>query len=121
MTSEVEQHFSFQRTQLLTDQSHEEEEDVDFTGALAETDNNNLTGDLMSEDQDYGESFAEEFKLKQAKMLGELQSIYDVKTGLSEKLRGLTVQDPDDDDPSFTGHHGLLILDKQASMPEAVK
>ena len=81
----------------MTDQSHEEEEDVDFTGALAETDNNNLTGDLMSEDQDYGESFAEEFKLKQAKMLGELQSIYDVKTGLSEKLRGLTVQDPDDD------------------------
>ena len=48
--SEVEQHFSFQRTQLLTDQSHEEEEDVDFTGALAETDNHNLTGDLMSED-----------------------------------------------------------------------
>jgi len=43
----------------------------------------NMTGDLMSEDQDYGESFAEEFRLKQAKILGELQSIYDVKSGLS--------------------------------------
>ena len=53
---------------MLTDQSHEEDEDVDFTGVLAEeVDNHNLTGDLMSEeDQDYGESFAEEFKLKQA-------------------------------------------------------
>ena len=60
----------------MTDQSHEEEEEMDFTGALAEADNHNLSGDLMSEeDQDYGESFAEEFKLKQAKMLGELQSI----------------------------------------------
>ena len=59
---------------------------MDFTGVLAEeADNHNLTGDLMSEEdqEDYGESFAEEFKLKQAKMLGELQSIYDVKTGLS--------------------------------------
>ena len=45
---------------------------------------------MMSEDQDYGESFAEEFKLKQAKMLGELQSIYDVKTGLSQKLNKIT-------------------------------
>lgn len=64
-STEAEQHFSFQRTQLLTDQSHDnDEEDIDFiTGALAETDNQNLTGDMMS-DQDYNENFAEEFKLK---------------------------------------------------------
>ena len=42
-----------------------------------DTDHHNLSaGDLMSEEdqeeEDYGESFAEEFKLKQAKMLGEL-------------------------------------------------
>ena len=64
------------------------DDDVDFTGVLAETANHhNLTagGYLMSEGdqeelvdqeeedlEDYGESFAEEFKLKQAKMLGEL-------------------------------------------------
>ena len=98
---------------------------MDFTGVLAEeVDNHNLTGDLMSEeDQDYGVSFAEEFKLKQAKMLGELQSIYDVKTGLSQKLnkitRGLTVQDPDEVGPS-SSHQGLLLLEEQNSMPEAV-
>ena len=36
---------------MLTDQSREDEEDdVDFTGALrSELDNHNLTGDLMSE------------------------------------------------------------------------
>ena len=65
----------------MTDQSQEDdeqEEDLDFTEAIAEADNHNLTGDLMSEDQDYGQSFAEEYRLKQAKMLGELQSIYDV-------------------------------------------
>jgi len=64
---------------LLTDQS-QDEDDFDFAEAMADQ---NMTGDLMSEDQDYGESFAEEFRLKQAKILGELQSIYDVKSGLS--------------------------------------
>ena len=56
-------------------------------------------------------------------MLGELQSIYDVKTGLSQKLnkitRGLTVQDPDEVGPS-SSHQGLLLLEEQNSMPEAV-
>lgn len=70
--AQIEQHFSFQRTQLLTDQSQEDDDDVDFTGAIADQDHQNLTGDLMSEDQDYGQSFAEEYRLKQAKMLGEL-------------------------------------------------
>ena len=79
-------------------------------------------GDQDEDEEDYGESFAEEFKLKQAKMLGELQSIYDVKTGLSQKLnkitRGLTVvQEPPEDDAaggklSSSGHHGLLIHDE---------
>ena len=50
-------------------------------------------------------------------MLGELQSIYDVKTGLSEKLnklkRGLTVEDPDEVGPA-------QISDDQEQMPEAV-
>ena len=64
---------------MLTDQS-QDEDDFDFAEAMADQ---NMTGDLMSEDQDYGESFAEEFRLKQAKILGELQSIYDVKSGLS--------------------------------------
>jgi len=51
-------------------------------------------------------------------MLGELQSIYDVKTGLSEKLnkitQGLTVDDPDEVGPA----NAFFILDEQ--MPEAV-
>ena len=64
--------------------------EMDFAGVIAGVDSHNLTGDLMSEDQDYSENFAEEFKLKQAKMLGELQSIYDVKTDLSEKLNKIT-------------------------------
>ena len=78
--AEIEQHFSFQRAQLLSDQSQDDNEDIDFsnqadfTGAIADQDNQNLTGDLMSEDQDqdYGQSFAEEYRLKQEKMLGEL-------------------------------------------------
>jgi len=55
-------------------------------------------------------------------MLGELQSIYDVKTGLSQKLnkitQGLTVQDPDEVGPA-----GLVILEdgkEEFSMPDAV-
>ena len=52
-------------------------------------------------------------------MLGELQSIYDVKTGLSEKLnkitQGLTVDDPDEVGPA----NAFFILDEQ--MPEAVQ
>lgn len=89
--------------------------------------------DDQEEEEDYGESFAEEFKLKQAKMLGELQSIYDVKTGLSQKLnkitRGLTVGQEGDEADELGGavdggHHGLLILDEQhnsSGMPEAVQ
>ena len=58
-------------------------------------------------------------------MLGELQSIYDVKTGLSEKLnqitQGLTVQDPDEVGRNNTnGDNALVILDEQLLMPEAV-
>ena len=45
---------------------------MDLAGAISGVDKHNMTGDLMSEDQDYSENFAEEFKLKQAKMLGEL-------------------------------------------------
>jgi hypothetical protein len=45
-------------------------------------------------------------------MLGELQSIYDVKTGLSEKLnkitKGLSVEDPDEID----AENALVILDE---------
>ena len=48
-------------------------------------------------------------------MLGELQSIYDVKSGISEKLnkitQGLTVEDPDEVGPA---------TDMVVSMPEAV-
>ena len=54
-------------------------------------------------------------------MLGELQSIYDVKTGLSQKLnkitQGLTVEDPDEVGPDYS----LAILNEQTSMPEAVQ
>ena len=75
----------------------------------------------MMSDQDYSENFAEEFKLKQAKMLGELQSIYDVKSGISEKLnkitQGLTVEDPDDVGPATD----MVVLSGQAAMPEAVQ
>ena len=45
-------------------------------------------------------------------MLGELQSIYDVKTGLSQKLnkitQGLTVEDPDEVGPDYS----LAILNE---------
>ena len=48
-------------------------------------------------------------------MLGELQSIYDVKTGLSEQLnkitQGLSVQDPDEVGPR---DNGLEIRDENA-------
>jgi len=46
----------------------------------------------LSEDDDEASSdftadcFAEEYRLKQEKMLGELQNIYDQKTGLSLRL-----------------------------------
>lgn len=54
-------------------------------------------------------------------MLGELQSIYNVKTGLSQKLnkirRGLTVEDPDEVGP----RKGLMNLNENSgSMPESV-
>ena len=70
--NEIE-HFSFQRTQLLTDQS-QDEEDGDITGALACTNAQNLSGDLNSDgdDGEYDQNFAEEYRLKQEKMLGEL-------------------------------------------------
>ena len=52
-------------------------------------------------------------------MLGELQSIYDVNNQkLSKLTRGLTVMDPDEVGPS---DDPLVILNDQASMPEAVK
>ena len=61
-------------------------------------------------------------------MLGELQSIYDVKTGLSEKLnkitRGLSVEeDPDEVVGPAEESKGLVILSDQEAllMPEAVQ
>jgi hypothetical protein len=39
---------------------------------------------------DYEENFAEEYRIKQQKMLGELESIYNEKSGLTEHLNKLT-------------------------------
>jgi len=37
-----------------------------------------------------GDNFAEEYRLKQLKMLGELQSIYDDKSQLTEQINKIT-------------------------------
>ena len=83
---------------------------------------------------DYTENFAEAYKLKQQKMLGELQSIYDEKTGLSQRLNKLTQDlventeegtiptDPDEEGSLiFTGRNSKTagILDG-IGLPEAV-
>lgn len=55
--------------------------------------------DSGSDLSDYNDNFAEEYRIKQMKMLGELQSIYDDKSQLTQQInqitRELSVDEPD--------------------------
>ena len=45
-----------------------------------------LGGESGSDLSDYDDNFAEEYRMKQLKMLGELQSIYDDKSQLTQQI-----------------------------------
>lgn len=61
---------------------------------------------MHSDDSGYDDNFAEEYRAKQLKMLGELQSIYDDKSQLSQQI-GLMI-------------NGGLSRDEDDSLGEAV-
>lgn len=64
----------------------------------SEAEKRGMVLDSDSAQSDYDDNFAEEYKKKQLKMLGELQSIYDDKSQLTEQINRLTRELSIDDD-----------------------